>query len=80
MNFSDLGVVKKLPLKKMEDGKLVKKKVGRPKKPNVEYVTIRINKTLHDKIKEYARSQDLNKSALFSIVMRDFLREKVEEE
>ena len=49
--FSKLSGLKKIPLQKMEEGKVRKKKVGRPKKPDMEYAMIRLDKMLHAKIK-----------------------------
>lgn len=63
----------KIPLQKNVDGVIKKKKAGRPRRPNMERYLIKMDKTLHAQLTQYANEQGLNKSAVISQAVRAFI-------
>lgn len=63
----------KIPLQKNVDGVIQKKKAGRPRRPNMERYLIKMDKTLHAQLVEYANSQGMNKSAVISQAVRTLI-------
>lgn len=62
-----------IPLQKNVDGIIQKKKAGRPRRPNMGRYLIKMDKTLHAQLTQYANEQGLNKSAVISQAVRTFI-------
>lgn len=62
-----------IPLQKNVEGVIQKKQAGRPKRPNMARYLIKMDKTLHAQLSEYANEQGLNKSAVISQAVRTFI-------
>ena len=72
--FGNIDATKsKIPLQKNVNGVIKKKKAGRPKRPNMGRYLIKMDKTLHVQLAQYADEQGLNKSAVISQAVRTFI-------
>ena len=59
-----------IPLQEEDGGKVKAKKAGRPPKPNMKRVVIRMDKTLHRSLTQYAQEQGVSASSIISILVR----------
>ena len=62
-----------IPLQKNVNGSIEKKKAGRPNRPNMERYIIKMDKSLHAKLVQYANSQGINKSAVLTQAVRNLI-------
>lgn len=53
----------KIKLQEKKEGVVQPKKAGRPPKPEMEYVRLRLDKGLHAQLKNDAQKEKINKSA-----------------
>jgi len=75
--FSNVDVDKaKIPLQQSKNGKIIKKKAGRPKSPNMQSYLIKMDKGLHRQISNFATNLHINKSAAISMAVRELLKKK----
>ncbi len=73
--FSNIDVSKaKVPLQEKKEGKIIRKKAGRPKRPNMQSYLIKMDKGLHKQISDFAADSEMNKSAVISMAIKDFLK------
>ena len=63
----------KIPLQKREEGVVKKKKVGRPKRPNMVPYLIKMDKALHARLVQFAQEYGMNKSAVITKAVRDLM-------
>lgn len=61
------------PLQKKVDGKVIKKRAGRPKRPNMERYIIKMDKALHGQLVAFANEQGMNKSAVITQAVRTLI-------
>jgi hypothetical protein len=73
--FGNLGVLKKLHRQKRVDGTVLPKKAGRPAKPNMEWMKVRIDKVLHARLRTYSEKMHTNKSSIVSFALLNFLKQ-----
>ncbi len=62
----------KVPMQKKVGNSIVKKGAGRPAKPNMGKF-IKIDKALHSKLLMHANSKGLNKSAVITVAVSEYL-------
>ncbi len=73
--FSNVDVQKaKIPLQERKNGKIIKKKAGRPKSPNMQSYLIKMDKGLNKQISDFAVKLQINKSAAISMAVREMLK------
>ena len=73
--FSDIDTNKtRVPLQKNEEGVIRKKKAGRPRRPNMARYLIKMDKTLHAQLAQFAGEYGMNKSAIIAQAVRDFMK------
>lgn len=70
------GKLKKRPKQEEVDGKIEKKKRGRPRKPNSQHLHLMMDGALKERLRKYASSQSLDLSTLVSQLVRSFLKEE----
>ena len=63
----------RIPLQKNKDGVVEKKKPGRPRRPNMGCYLIKMDKTLHAQLAQFANEYGINKSAVISQAVRAFI-------
>jgi hypothetical protein len=72
--FSNIDTKKShIPLQKNVNGSIEKKKAGRPQRPNMERYIIKMDKSLHAQLIQYANSQGINKSAAITQAVRKLI-------
>ncbi len=63
----------KVPMQKKVGNSIVKKGAGRPVKPNMGKYLIKMDKVLHNKLLMHANSKGLNKSAVITVAVSEYL-------
>ncbi len=64
----------KISVQKKVGSNIVKKGAGRPKKPNMGKYLIKMDKVLHSELTKYAESIGLNKSAVITTAILQYLQ------
>ena len=67
------GALKKRPKQEAQNGKVIKKKQGRPRKPNNTHLHLMMDETLKERYRSYASSISIDLSSLTSQLVRDYL-------
>jgi len=75
--FEHIDKKKNIPKKQiLEKGTISAHRAGRPKAPNMEPVTVRLDRAFHREVKVYAKKIGMGKSALIAASLKTFMENK----
>lgn len=62
-----------VPLQEQSEQGVAPKKAGRPPRPNMERVVVRLDKSMHADIRKFALQAGVTKSSVVSMAIKNFL-------
>ena len=62
--------INRVERQKNENGRVIRKNVGRPRKPNMKAITVRMDKVLHKKLRLFAEKENIGISVIIAQAIR----------